>query len=156
MDAILVRGVEEDDLVPIVGLLQQLKEYSHSDSKPNLVQVKKLYSEMLSNPQQYKNMVASVSGAVVGFISVVYYKSFLSVGGTALINELVVSGLYRRSGIGSALVQAAVHIARRDEMDQIEVGTERANESATSFYKRLGFNIEYRLFGMSLAATRAS
>ena len=79
MDAILVRGVEEDDLVPIVELLRQLKEDSHSENKPNLVQVKRLYSEMLRSPQQYKNMVASVNGAVVGFISVVYYKSFLSI-----------------------------------------------------------------------------
>jgi len=156
MNAILVRGVEEDDLVPIVELLLQFKEFAHSESKPNLVQVKGLYSEMLRNPQQYKNMVASVNGAVVGFISVVYYRSFFSMGGTALINELVVSGLHRRSGIGSALVQAAVQIARRDAMDQIEVGTDRANESATSLYRKLGFGIEYRLFGMSLASNQAT
>jgi hypothetical protein len=99
MNAILVRGVEEDDLVPIVELLLQLKEFALSESMPDLVQVKGLYSEMLRNPQQYKNMVASVNGAVVGFISVVYYKSFFSVGGTALISDLVVSGLHRRSAL---------------------------------------------------------
>jgi len=156
MDSILVRAVEEDDLVPIVELLKQLKEYSRAETNPNLVQVKRLYSEMFRNPQEYKNMVASVNGAVAGFISVVYYKSFLSIGGTALINELVVSSLYRRSGIGSALVQAAVQIARRDGMDQIEVGTERANDSANSPYRKLGFNIEYKLFGMSLAPTQTT
>jgi ribosomal protein S18 acetylase RimI-like enzyme len=153
MDAILVRAVEEDDLVPVVELLRQLMEYSHSESKLGLVQIKELYTEMLRNPQHYKNMVATVNGAVVGLISVVYYKSFLSIGGTALINELVVSGTLRRSGIGSALVQAAIHIARRDAMDQIEVGTERANDSAASFYRKLGFGIEYGLFGLSLAPT---
>jgi ribosomal protein S18 acetylase RimI-like enzyme len=100
--------------------------------------VKGLYTEMMRNPQQYKNMVASVDGAVVVFIFVVYYKSFLSIGGTALINELVVSSTNRRSGIGSALVQAAIHIARQDAMDQIEVGTERANDPAKSLYRSLG------------------
>jgi ribosomal protein S18 acetylase RimI-like enzyme len=40
-------------------------------------------------------------------------------------------------------------------MDQIEVGTERANESATNLYRKLGFSIEYKLFGMSLAPTQA-
>jgi ribosomal protein S18 acetylase RimI-like enzyme len=41
-------------------------------------------------------------------------------------------------------------------MDQIEVGTDRANESATSLYRKLGFGIEYRLFGMSLASNQAT
>ena len=145
MDGILVRAVEEDDLVPIVELLWQLKEYFHSKSKPNLVQVKRLYSEMFRNPQQYKNMAAPVNGAVVGFISVVYHKSFLSIGGTALINELVVSGMHRRSGIGSALVQAAVQIARRDGMDQSRWGPREQMTRLQTFIESLAsiLNTDY-------------
>ena len=152
MDGILIRAVEEDDLASIVELLRQLKEHAQTATKPDLIQVKQLYAEMLGNPQQYKNMVACANGRVVGFISVVYYLSFLGRGGTALVNELVVSTEHRRSGIGTALVQAAVNISRRDAMDQIEVGTENDNLLAANFYGKLGFDIEYRLFGMQLSS----
>jgi ribosomal protein S18 acetylase RimI-like enzyme len=151
MDGILIRAVEEDDLASIVELLQQLKEHVQTVTKPDLNQVRLLYAEMLRNPQQYKNMVACANGKVVGFISVVYYLSFLGRGGTALVNELVVSSEHKRSGIGTALVQAAVNISRRDAMEQIEAGTEKDNLSAVSFYGKLGFDIEYRLFGMNLS-----
>ena len=99
MDGILIRAVEEDDLTSIVELLQQLKEHAQTATKPDLIQIRLFYAEMLRNPQQYKNMVACADGRVVGFISVVYYLSFLGRGGTALVNELVVSTEHRRTGI---------------------------------------------------------
>ena len=37
-------------------------------------------------------------------------------------------------------------------MDQIEVGTENDNLLAANFYGKLGFDIEYRLFGMQLSS----
>lgn len=150
MDGILVRAVEEDDLESILGLLVQLKEYAHSEATPDLAHIKDLYRDMLRNPRQYKNMVACVDGVVVGLISVMYYFSFLCKGGTALINELVVSRAYRGSGVGTALVRAVIDISKRDSVDQIEVGTEIENQSAASLYRKLGFTMEYRLFGMNL------
>jgi ribosomal protein S18 acetylase RimI-like enzyme len=147
MNGILIRPVEEKDLPAIVELLQQLREYAHGGSDIQADQVRRLYSKMMRMPEQYKNMVACKDEAIVGFISVVNYLSFYHKGGTALINELIVSKVHRNEGIGKALVQRAIAISRESGMDEIEVGTEKDNEHAIAFYHGAGFNEEYVLLG---------
>jgi ribosomal protein S18 acetylase RimI-like enzyme len=99
------------------------------------------------DPALYKNMVAVTGGKVVGFLSMVYYKSFYHQVGTALINQLVVSETSRNLGIGKALVRMAVDMAKADGLDEIEVGTETSNKGAIEFYKKAGFDEEYVLLG---------
>jgi ribosomal protein S18 acetylase RimI-like enzyme len=147
---LVIRPLEQEDVDAVVELLHQLTDYAHSVPEPDSAHVRKLHSAMLESPLTYKNLVACKEGAVLGFISVVYYASFLHKGGTALINELVVSANCRNAGIGKALVQRAALTAQEDGMDEIEVGTERDNESAIAFYRKAGFGAEYVLFGRNL------
>ncbi len=147
MNEIMIRPVEEKDLEAIVELLCQLRECAHSGNELRVDHIRKLHSKMIAMPDQYENMVACKDAFVVGFISVVNYISFYHRGGTALINELIVSKEYRNEGIGKALVQWAVVAAKEAGMDEIEVGTEKGNKRATALYKGIGFNEEYTLLG---------
>jgi ribosomal protein S18 acetylase RimI-like enzyme len=146
-NALIVRPVEEGDLGAVAELLGQLTGYAHSSIELTIGRIRKLSSAMRDNPQRYKNLVACVNGVVVGFISILCYLSFLHEGGTALINELVVSNTHRRSGIGKALIQTAISKSKRDGLDEIEVGTEKDNKAAIAFYKHVGFDEEYVLLG---------
>jgi ribosomal protein S18 acetylase RimI-like enzyme len=148
MDEILIRPATEKDLGAILELLRQLASYAHQTFDIDIGHVQKLYLEMLNCPQYYKNVVACKNEIVVGFISVVNYLSFFHKGGTALINELVVSVEHRKAGVGKALVQWAVSVAKNGGLDEIEVGTERDNTGAITFYRKAGFNEEYVLLGM--------
>jgi len=103
---------------------------------------------MVRFPDVYRNYVAVEHSRVVGLISLVFFKTLLHEGGTALINELVVSDSERSRGIGTQLVKVGIAAAREYGMDEIEVGTERGNRVAHRFYKHIGFNLEYMLFGM--------
>ncbi|MDD5601285.1 MAG: GNAT family N-acetyltransferase [Actinomycetota bacterium] len=89
--------------------------------------------------------VAVKDGDIIGFISIIFYKTLFHSGGTALINELIVSEDYRRKGVGKKLISKAIKIAKQRGMDEIEVGTEKKNIIAQSFYKKCGFNNEYIL-----------
>ena len=91
--------------------------------------------------------MAAEEQRVVGVLSMVLYKTLLHVGGTALINELVVSRSFRGRGIGGKLIERAVSEARERGMEEIEVGTEQDNNSARRFYSSVGFDREYVLFG---------
>jgi ribosomal protein S18 acetylase RimI-like enzyme len=148
MDTLLIRPVEEEDLGAVVGLLHQLNAYAHTTFEIDTEHVRRLYSAMLTRPQQYKNLVACMNGEIVGLVSVVYYVSFYHQGGTALVNELIVSKERRNAGIGKALVQHVISMSRNDSMDEIEVGTEKGNERAIAFYKNAGFDEEYVLLGL--------
>lgn len=147
MDNLLIRPAIKNDIDNVIELLRQLIFYTHSDNMINIKSIKKLFSFMDKNENQYRNIVACIDDLVVGFLSMVYYKSFYHVGGTALINELIVSEYYRKKGIGRALIQYAINLSKRDGMDEIEVGTEKDNTSAIEFYRSVGFDEEYVLLG---------
>jgi len=53
-------------------------------------------------PEIYHNLVATDDQVIIGFISVIFYKTLFHKGGTALINELVVEAAYRGRGVAAA------------------------------------------------------
>ena len=85
---------------------------------------------------------------MVGFLSMVFYKTFLHKGGTALINELIVAKSHRNKEIGKMMIEKAIQSAKSKGMDEIEVGTEVSNKKAQNFYKNAGFNADYVLLGI--------
>jgi len=143
-----VRELRSGDLNAVVSLLGQLGEVTSAGSPDEDRIIHGTYELMVRFPDVYRNYVAVEYSRVVGLISLVFYKTLLHEGGTALINELVVSDGERRRGIGTQLVKAGIAAARECGMDEIEVGTERGNRDARRVYKHIGFNLEYVLFGM--------
>ncbi|MBN2552081.1 MAG: GNAT family N-acetyltransferase [Spirochaetales bacterium] len=143
-----IREAGPEDLEAIVALLGQLKEATSLNGPLSSVSVKTTCEQMLRLPDVYRNYLAVEGRRVVGLVSMVLYKTFLHPGGTALINELVVSESARRRGIGRMLVEAGIAAAREQGMDEIEVGTEIDNRVARRFYRSVGFDAEYVLFGL--------
>jgi GNAT superfamily N-acetyltransferase len=148
MSSMEIRRCEAGDLPVVLDLLKQLDEVVHAAMELRLELLAGTMAEMDEAPQTYLNLVAVVEGRVVGYISVVFYKSLYHKGGTALIEVLVVSRDWRGSGVGSALVQKAKEEAIARGMDELEVGTERDNQIARRFYRKCGFDEEYVLLGM--------
>lgn len=146
MDEVIVRLCTREDLPSVVDLMKELREVAHGE-QVSLNDVNKVFEIMETLPEIYLNMVAEISGRVVGFISVIFYKTVFHKGGTALINELIITESERGKGIGELLVQRAENEARRRGLDEIEVGTEKTNEAAQKFYRKCGFDEEYVLMG---------
>jgi GNAT superfamily N-acetyltransferase len=142
-----IRETQPDDLESIVALLGQLKSSTALHGPVELAEVQKTYREMMRQPRVYRSFVAVEQQHVIGVLSMVLYKTLLHGGGTALINELVVSRSFRSRGVGRKLIERAVADARERGMDEIEVGTEQGNKTARRFYGSVGFDREYVLFG---------
>jgi ribosomal protein S18 acetylase RimI-like enzyme len=142
-----IREARLEDLEAIVALLRELEEVTASGGAVERAAVKATCEAMLRLAEVYRNYLAVEEGRIVGLISLVLYKTLLHGGGTALINELVVSRKARRRGIGRKLVETATVAAREQGMDEIEVGTEIDNHVARRFYRSIGFDAEYVLFG---------
>lgn len=149
MSKVLVRLCRQDDLMEILALITELGEVAHGDDHPtDLKKVQQIFMEMEILPQIYLNLVAELSDHVVGFMSVIFYRTVFHKGGTALLNELIVTRKERGKGIGKSLVQRAKEEALLRGMDEIEVGTEKVNVNAQKFYHKCGFDQEYVLLGM--------
>jgi GNAT superfamily N-acetyltransferase len=149
---IAVRDLEEKDLPAVVDLLCQLAEHAGGGQvDPRRVDARRIFALMRGAPEVYANWIAESDGRVVGFLSVVFYCTLFHPGGTALINELVVDRGARGQGVGGLLVRRAEQEAIRRGMDELEVGTERANAAALRFYRTRGFGEEYILLGKECA-----
>jgi len=142
---IKIRQADENDLGEIKILLKKLQESAEPHNEVTQIGFGKIFKEMNDFPHFYSNYVAVKDGDIIGFISIIFYKTLFHSGGTALINELIVSEDYRRKGVGKKLISKAIKIAKQRGMDEIEVGTEKKNIIAQSFYKKCGFNNEYIL-----------
>ena len=149
---ICIRVCEDGDLQAVAGLLNELKDVASTDNNFDVGNLEKILEQMEREPQFYSNIVAEIDGIIAGFISVVFYKTLYHKGGTALINELIISSNFRGLGIGGLLVKRIKEEAIKRGMDELEVGTEITNEAAQLFYKKCGFNEEYILLGMEFEA----
>ncbi len=147
---ILIRDLRLEDLDLLKFLLDDLNNALDLKHTINEKFINSIYFAMDKYPEIYSNQVAIENNKIIGFISRVFYKSFLHMGGTALINELIVAQNHRNKGIGKNLVQKANKLAKKRRMDEIEVGTELSNTLAQKFYKKAGFNEEFMLLGKVL------
>ncbi len=148
MSNISIRTCRNEDLASVISLMQELTEVTSSCNFQS-ESIIDIFDEMIMKPDIYLNIVAETNGIIVGFISVIFYKTLYHKGGTALINELIVSFTHRGKGIGKLLLEAVRLEALKRGMDELEVGTEISNISAQSFYKKCGFDEEFVLLGMA-------
>lgn len=145
----MIRKWKQDDLGQISALLSQLAESIGESFPYGPKQIAKQYAAMRDS-DFYESFVYLRAEKVVGFISVVYYRTVLHRAGTALINELVVDKAYRGIGIGKELLSYAIKRAQQRRMDEIEVGVVKQNTAAQKFYRNNGVNEEYLLLGKEL------
>jgi len=144
---IIIRDLGKEDLISLKVLLDDLNNAIKFKHEINENDLNSVYVNIDKYPEIYSNYVAIENDKIVGFLSIVFYKTFLHKGGTALINELIVAETHRNKGIGKKLIQKAIQSAKSRGMDEIEVGTEITNTKAQNFYKKTGFNEEYVLLG---------
>jgi len=83
--------------------------------------------------------VAELSGEVVGFASLTFDIRLSEAGKVAVIDELVVKEKERNKGIGSALVQCIVKLAKSNCCCLIEVASNFRRGAAHRFYEKNKF-----------------
>ena len=79
-------------------------------------------------------VVGLCEGRVVGFGQLVRWRGGVEVG------DLVVGSLWRRRGVGTAIVTHLLDLAREWGFAWVEVGVAESNAPACALYRRLGFN----------------
>jgi ribosomal protein S18 acetylase RimI-like enzyme len=143
----MIRRWKLGDIESITSLLNQLSKDLGENETYKSKNVKKHFIEMSKDQNTYEAFVYIKDKLIIGFISIIYYKSVFHKVGTALINELIVVSDYRNMGIGKELIDFSIKKAKMKKMDEIEVGVMKENVGAVKFYKKNGFDEEYLLLG---------
>ena len=66
------------------------------------------------------------------------------------INDICVNQEYRRTGIGSALIEKAKEIAKENNCVRLELNCWEQNENALKFYKKLGLKTQKRVMEINI------
>jgi len=134
-----IRRVTLEDGPAIARLLGQLADIGGWPFSPAWVEAN--LAPMLED-EGYVLLAAEVQGQAVGLLTLHLRRTPFHPMPVALIDELVVDRDWRSKGAGRRLVEEAMRVARARGCGKMEVSTERFNQAAQAFYRRLGFGHE--------------
>ena len=149
-----VRSAVPDDVSAIVRLLNEVDEFYGDVVTESVDERSSSVARALfdSPPLAYAVIAVAEDGRAVGFAA--YSMLWPAAGSTAslFLKELFVSGSARRGGVGRLLFAELCRIALRLDLSRVELTTDRFNDDAQEFYRRLGLpsddgKILYRLGG---------
>lgn len=138
--AITIRRATLEDGPAISRLLGQLAE-AVEDWPFSPAWVEANLPPMLED-DDYLLLVAEGEGQVVGLLTLHLRRTLFHPTSVALVDELVVDRAWRNQGVGRRLMAEAIRAARARGACEVEVSTERSNQAAQAFYRRLGFSHE--------------
>jgi GNAT superfamily N-acetyltransferase len=127
-----IRKANVDDWKEISELLKQLG-YPVSET---LISTK---IEQFINLSDEELLVYEMKGKVVGVVSMHFIPQIAYEGDFARISYLAVDQEFRRRGIGRAIEEYCVEIARRRKCDRIELHCHSRRTEAHRFYARQGY-----------------
>lgn len=87
-------------------------------------------------------VVAENAGGEVVGVALYFYRFSTWKGPTVHIEDLIVSGECRGMGVGEALMDEVVSMARKRGVDRIELDVEADNENAIRFYEKKGYCVK--------------
>jgi len=133
----VIRPAIPDDVPAILGLVRELAEYERSPS--SVVATEAAFAAALFGPAPAVFChVAEVSGEVVGFaLWFLNFSTWLGRHGIYL-EDLYVRPAHRGTGLGKALLETLVSIARERGYGRVEWWVLDWNEPAHAFYRSLG------------------
>ena len=134
--AIEVKQTTLADLDLVVPLFDAYRQFYRRPSDPE--SARRFLSDRLERSQSVI-LLAVAEGRPIGFTQLYPSFSSASMAPIFILNDLFVAPEARRSGAGSALLQAAADYARRSGAIRMTLSTEVTNTTAQALYERMGW-----------------
>lgn len=125
----IAKSVDDELVSAFARLIPQL---SSSNPAPNRAQL----DEIVASPAT-ELFIARVDGRIVGALTLALFR--LPTGLRAWIEDVVVDGDVRGSGVGEALNRAALDEAKKRGAVTVDLTSRPSREAANRLYQRLGF-----------------
>lgn len=132
----VIRLAEKKDIVNILTLIKELAVFEKQPDAVILSEEELIKSAFSENPWVYI-FVAEMDSKVVGMA--LYYYGFSTWKGRSLhLEDLIVNENYRKLGIGKALMNQVLQIAKTEKVERMSWEVLDWNEPAVKFYESLG------------------
>jgi GNAT superfamily N-acetyltransferase len=132
-----IRDITFDDLADVLRLYAQPDfDDGHVLGEP---EARTLYARFLAYPD-YKIYVATQDGGIVGSFALLVMLNLGHCGApSAIVEDVVVAPHMQGRGVGTALMQAAMALARDKGCYKLVLSSNAKRLRAHAFYERLGF-----------------
>lgn len=134
------RKATSDDLESIYLLICDLED-QHIDGEI----FESIFLKNIADPNTHY-IVAEINNRIVGFLSLHVQYILHHSKPTCELQELNIFPELRGSGIGSQLIAEAEKIAKKLDLEEIELTTKIHRHRAQSFYQKLGFTHTHNKF----------
>lgn len=138
MRDIQIRNATLDDIGAMAGLLKTLFTIE-ADFDFDEARQRRGLAMMLDSPENRCVMVADADGEAVGMCTVQMVVSTAEGGLSGLVEDLVVREDFRNEGLGRKLLFAVREWAFGKGATRLQLLADCDNESALSFYRRMGW-----------------
>jgi GNAT superfamily N-acetyltransferase len=136
----LIRKGTQEDVLSVLGLIKELALYEKSPQEVTITLDELLADGFGSNPI-YGLFVAEQENAIVGIA--LYYEKYSTWQGRCLfLEDIIVTESKRGNGIGHALFQAAIGVAKAQNAARMEWQVLDWNERAINFYKKYNAGLD--------------
>ena len=125
--------------IPALSALLSILFTQEADFTPNDEAQRRGLARIINNPDIGLIVVARQNGKVVGMVNLLYTVSTALGERVAILEDMIVSPDARGAGIGSSLLEQAIHLARVSGCKRITLLTDSSNKSAQRFYQQHGF-----------------
>lgn len=127
-----------EDMPDLVELLLTLFE-QEAEFTPQPERQRRGLEMIVSNQERGRILVARGELRVIGMVSLLHTVSTAEGGIAVMLEDFVVSPSFRRQGIGTKLMQAALSYCKENHVSRITLLTDRDNLRAQRFYAQFGF-----------------
>lgn len=136
-----LRLARADDAAAIVALLAEDTLGGHGDSTDGAqLPLYRAALERILSTQGNAMYVAEIGGVVIGTFQLTFIPGLRGAGKLrAVIETVQVAESQRSKGIGAAMIEHAMRLAREGGAAAVELSSNRARVNAHRFYRRLGF-----------------
>lgn len=136
----IIRKGRPEDLPRTLDLVRELAEYEKAP-----LEVENTVAEMLrdgfGDQPVFFLLVAELNGKIEG-IAIYYYKYSTWKGKCIFLEDIVVTEGQRGKGLGSALFEAVMNVAREEKVRRMEWQVLDWNEPAINFYKKYNAQLD--------------
>ncbi len=136
IDPITVRPACENDLQPLIGLLEEIMAH-HAFPPPPRDALTSVLRRILDSPD-HVFLVATSPEGVIGACSLIFTLSTWSAALVCEVQDVVVAVRCRATGVGRALLASAEREARDRNCARLFLSAESENLSGHAFYRSLG------------------
>jgi GNAT superfamily N-acetyltransferase len=149
-EKLLIRSAQEKDSSEIIKLIKELADYEKL-SDMVIVSEDDIRKALFGKNSFVEILIAEFDGEIAG--QALFFKNFSTFLGKPgiYLEDLFVRPKFRSKGIGKALLQKVIDLAKERDYGRVEWSVLDWNESAIKFYKNLGAKElkEWKLFRLT-------